>query len=434
MPTKPPAAPAPGGTPRVSAALIHGAQQLSDIFERRTAVLKAHYEERIRAITAERDILLAATQTQARDTGPHPDASELEALRAERLTWLQERAQHEQQRKLWEQERQSWALERAKLGEERVARDAERVQREETVARLTHERDLVLQEREQRHKAHQDLLDEMASLRHELQVNKSGYGALQEQLALRNSSMLALETRVRQLEAERSGFSGHAGSPTEANAPVAPPHDDADGVEGQQTTFDPLDFTRSPLHSPARSSTLLTTEGTMSTLESHSPHPTPMQVCSPPLVPFPFDSTLNLSPTFSRSLPPLQLDAPVPQSSTITLRLDTPSSPAKSTIGGSVHGDVFMDDAAAGPVSVSGSSSSFRSRSSTSVVATPSRRLVIRIPLSNGNIRKPLKPLPPRFTEEEKLDVVHVPRLPESDDDDDGTDTASSDDESVEGF
>ena len=178
----------------------------------------------------------------------------------------------------------------------------------------------------------------------------------------------------------------------------------------------------------------------MSTLESHSPRPVPMQVRSPPLVPFPFDSTLNLSPTFSLPLlpPQLDLDAPVPQSPTGPLPIGTPSSSSKSSVAEGVHDDVPMDDAPtdapAGPPSNTEPGSSLRSQSSASVATAPTRRLVIRIPPPTGKIRKPLKPLPPRFTEAERRDIVRIPRLPESDDEQDGTDAASDDDESVEGF
>ena len=210
---------ASSSNPPVSQALLRGAQQLSELFQSHHAALRTEYEERIRALTAERDALLAARQTQtsqpSQDVAPYPDASELEALRAEQFVWRQEQSKHMQERAAWsqeraqyQQERESWALESAKM-------DAERVQWQGTVARLTQERDTILREREESRMATQHLQDELAGLRHELQVSKTGYGILQGQLASRNASLLAQETRIRHLETVTSG---QADAPTEVSS------------------------------------------------------------------------------------------------------------------------------------------------------------------------------------------------------------------------
>ena len=202
-----------------------------------------------------------------------------------------------------------------------------------------------------------------------------------------------------------------------------PPHADADGTEDQQEVFDPLDYIRSP----ARSTTLATISTQSSTLSVKSPSldPTSTQVRpgSPPLLPFPFDTMLNLSPTFSYSLPPAQLAGPAlpDPSPAVTLRLDCPPSSTKSSAASDICDDSLATDV---PTLVEGSGT--HSRSATSVMVTPPRRLVIRIPPSGGKSRKSLKPPPPRLTEEERRSIVFVPRLPDSDDDNDELDAASN--------
>ncbi|KAI1784870.1 hypothetical protein LXA43DRAFT_1040670 [Ganoderma leucocontextum] len=411
-----------GDSPRLSAALIRGAQKLTELFEKRTAALRADYEQRIRVLTTERDALLAASRGQTSQVPTEAaDGSELEALRAEHLVLLRERADREQERAAWDQERAEWNKERAMAQGERANWKEERLMVEAERARwvekrtmnnertrweesLTRERDSLLEEREQCREVCKDLEDELSRVRHELQVSKTGYGSLQEQLAFRNASVMALETRVRQLE--------------EAGAPGVRAHTNADGTEDQQEVFNPLAYIRSP----ARSTTLPTISAQTTTLSLKSPllDPVSTQVrCgSPPLLPFPFDAVLNLSPTFSHSLPPSQLDGSAPPSPTVTFRLDSATSPTKSTVADSIHDDSPITDF---PTLVEGSGGS---RSATSVITTPPRRLVIRIPPSAENTRKSLKPSPPRFTEEERRSIVHVPRQPEPDDDEDGSSTA----------
>ena len=196
-------------------------------------------------------------------------------------------------------------------------------------------------------------------------------------------------------------------------------HADADGTEDQQEVFDPLVYIRSL----ARSTTLATISASSTTLSVKSPSldPSSTQVRpgSPPLLPFPFDAAFNLSPTFSFSLPPSQLDGPAPPSPTVTFRLNDPPSPSKSNIASDSYGDSLVTDIST-LVEESGSS-----QSATSIMVTPPRRLVIRLPPSGGKTRKPLKPSPPHFTEEGRRTIVHVPRQPESDDENDESNTAS---------
>ena len=188
-------------------------------------------------------------------------------------------------------------------------------------------------------------------------------------------------------------------------------------MEDQQEVFNPLAF----IHSPVRSMTLptISTQSTRLSLKSPSLDPVSMQVrcASPPLLPFPFDAMLNLSPTFSNSLPPPQLDGPAPRSSTVTLHLDNPPSPTKSN-SADIHSGVLITDF---PPFMEESGGA---QSATSVITTPPRRLVIRIPPSVEKPRKSLKPSPPHFTEEERRSIVHVPREPESGDDNNGSNIA----------
>nr|VWP02525.1 FAD-binding monooxygenase BOA2 (EC (Botcinic acid biosynthesis cluster A protein 2) [Ganoderma boninense] len=411
--------PKASGTPRISAALIRGAQQFTNIFEIRTAALRADYEERIRALTAQRDALLGASQGQPFQGLAAPaEGSEIEALRAERAIFLRERADRERERTAWDQERAEWHQERARAQEERVSWneerllvEAERVRLDEERTRgnvegtrwdentllLTREHAALLEERKQWLRIRKDLEDELSRVRHELQVTKVGYGTLQEQLASKNVSIMTLETRVRQLE--------------EAGASGVRAHADADGAEDQQDVFEPLDFIRSP----ARSTTLATISAQSSTLSVKSPSLQPISTQvrpeSPPPLPFPFDAVLNLSPTFSRSLLPSQLDGPAPPSPSVIFRLDCPPSPTKSSVASNVCDNSLITDV---PTLVEGSGNS---RSATSIMVTPPRRLVIRIPPSREKTRKSFKPSPPQFTEEERRSIVFVPRQPESDDD-----------------
>lgn len=145
---------------------------MSELVGRRIEALRADHDDFIHAFLAERNVLLAARDAQTSQppqVGPHPDASELEALRAEQLAWRQERLKHEQ-------DREAWAVERAELGQERAAMEAERVQWRETVARLTQERDTILQERGKNYTTTQNLQVELANLRHELQASRNSHG------------------------------------------------------------------------------------------------------------------------------------------------------------------------------------------------------------------------------------------------------------------
>ncbi|PIL23616.1 hypothetical protein GSI_14929 [Ganoderma sinense ZZ0214-1] len=395
--TLPGAYPKANGPPRLSGALMRGAQRLTDIFEIRTATLKADYEERIRALTAQRDALLAASQGQPfQGSTKLADGSEMEALHSERSMFLRERADRERDRMAWDRERAEWNKERARAqeeraswNEERLLVEAERVRLdeertrgnvegtrwEETNLLLTRERASLLEERNQWLRVRRDLEDELSRVRHELQVTKVGYGTLQEQLALKNASVMALETRVRQLE--------------EAGALGVRPHADADGTEDQQEVFDPLDYIRSP----ARSTTLATISTQSSTLSVKSP---------------------SLDPVST------QLARPAPSPPAVTFLLDCPPSPTKANIASGICDDSLTTDV---PTLVEGSD--VHSQSATSVMVTPPRRLVIRIPPSGGKTRKSLKPPPPQLTAEERRSIVFVPRRPDSDDDNDELDAAS---------
>ncbi|KAM5536131.1 hypothetical protein V8D89_010230, partial [Ganoderma adspersum] len=412
--------PRANGSPRLSAALIRGAQQFTEIFEKRTAILRADYEEQLRALTTQRDALLAILRGQ-RSQGPKEvaDGSETEVLRAERSALLRERTDREQERATWDQERAEWNRERAMAQEERVHWNEERLMVEAERVRLdeermrsnvegtrweenARERASLLEERNQWLRVRKDLEDELSRVRHELQVCKVGYGSLQEQLALKNTSIMALETRVRQLE--------------EAGAPGVRAYADADRTKDQQEVFDPLAFIRSP----ARSTTLATISAHSTTLSVKSPSldllSTQVRPGSPPLLPFPFDAAFNLSPTFSYSLPPSQLGGPAPPSPTVTFPVDSPPPSSKSSIASNLcHDSLVTDD----PTPAEGSGSP---QPATSVTVTPPRRLVIRVPPST---RKSFKTSLPHFTEEERRSIVHVPRQPESDDDNDELNTAS---------
>lgn len=224
--------PRASGPPRLSAALIRGAQKLTELFEKRTAVLRANYEEQIRALTTQRDTLLAASQgqTSQASTTNAVDRSELEALRTERSVFLRERADRERERVSWDQERAQWNKERAlvqvepanwneerlmveaervRWDEERARNNVERMRWKENTSRLTKERDSVLEEHEQCQRVRKTLEDELSRVLHELQVSKVGYGSLQEQLASKNTSIMALETRVRQFEETNKRSSIH---------------------------------------------------------------------------------------------------------------------------------------------------------------------------------------------------------------------------------
>lgn len=212
------------GPPRISAALIRGAQQLTEIFEKRTAILRADYEEQLRALTAQRDALLTILRGQ-RSQGPKEvaDGAEAEILRVERAALLRERTDRDQERAAWDQERAEWNRERvmaqeerAHWNEERLMVEAERVRLDEERAKSNiegtrweenaGERASLLEERNQWLRVRKDLEDELSRVRRELQVCKVGYGSLQEQLAVKNASIMALETQVRQLEEVGSPF------------------------------------------------------------------------------------------------------------------------------------------------------------------------------------------------------------------------------------
>ena len=188
---------------------------MSCLFERRIEALRADHEQFICALLAERDVLLAARQTQMPQpqqvAGPHLDAWELAALRAEQLAWRQEKVKYEQ-------EREAWAVERAELGQERATMEAERVQWRQTIARLTQDRETILQEHEGDRTAMQSLQVELASLRHKLQVSGNSRGTSQGQLASRNALVLAMETQTQQLEAARSSASEQASASTQVSS------------------------------------------------------------------------------------------------------------------------------------------------------------------------------------------------------------------------
>lgn len=106
----------------------------------------------------------------------------------------------------WNEERLMVEAERVRWDEERARNNVERMRWKENTSRLTKERDSVLEEHEQCQRVRKALEDELSRVLHELQVSKVGYGSLQEQLASKNTSIMALETRVRQFEEVSSRF------------------------------------------------------------------------------------------------------------------------------------------------------------------------------------------------------------------------------------
>ncbi|OJT13149.1 hypothetical protein TRAPUB_10304 [Trametes pubescens] len=166
--------------PQISQALMQGALEISAIFEKRLADLRADYEKTIRALAQERDALLA------RRTDPEVNGTlvtELESLRMQSESWRQERAQLEHTLADYTNERANSAQEREMLLQDRL--------------RLEQECEELRRAREQWQNERAALLQECGRMQSErdIKVQES-----QEVIAAKDASIQELEARVRWLE------------------------------------------------------------------------------------------------------------------------------------------------------------------------------------------------------------------------------------------
>ncbi|KAI0739125.1 hypothetical protein C8Q80DRAFT_1275293 [Daedaleopsis nitida] len=338
---------------QTSHALFRGAQSLMALIEIRTAAVQAEYEERIRVLLQERDALSA----QARDqpVGAASNA-ELIALRREREVW-------QQQRIMWEDERKKWIEERAAIVCQR---------------------------------------DEDAKRRHEAE----------EQAGRLRAELLRLHADNERLTALASGSRMQT---PQARLPDGVDPSDGVGITANsdlEENFDLTPFIRSPTSSttvtlPSLSSSASSTMSSISSPPHDSSPPRDslaMEVRSPPLLPFPFDS-VRVSSVFPHSSFRTWSDeqlgphspTPTARSSEATLSTQSPT-PVPSS--GSATRSTPLSDAA-------GISNS---RGSSAQAPIASRTLKIRIPTSEEPVRIPIKPRPSVLLGE-KMEVVTIPRL-----------------------
>ncbi|KAI0350893.1 hypothetical protein OH77DRAFT_1593282 [Trametes cingulata] len=366
----------PARPEQISQALLDGARELSALLEKRVATLRAEYEDRLRALTQERDGLLAKLGDGSANIAR--SAEDFDAFQQERASWQQDRAE-------W------WRLQ-ARHVTERGAWEEER-------RLLVEERDRLRQEAEELRKAREEWESERVSLRQQLeQAQLEQEKQLQELAAAKIATIDGLEAQVQWLEAAQNdpGAQLDAGfNPSE---------------------FDPLNI----LQSPPRSTTyagMSSTLGTSTPARSPSQDPMAMQVRTPPPTFLPLDVGWEFD-WYLAPLPDAQVDAPRPQSpsKSPTLSLRGGQSPPKPT--------VIRDHGAQSPpksptITLRGGQSPATARSPTmSSVARTSQssslksaptRLFIRVPPSTGKTRKPIKPPPSPPTEEERKLIVHVP-------------------------
>ncbi|KAH9886073.1 hypothetical protein C8Q73DRAFT_716839 [Cubamyces lactineus] len=249
---------------QISQALARGAQEISALFERRTAALRAEYEAKIHALATEREALRAYGIVTPEDAQALLD--ELDDLRQERDGHTQERAE--------------WMKERDDLLRGRQEREAE-------CAELRRAREALLQERA----TFEEAVDHRVKAECETKM--------QEIVTAKDAVIAGLEERIRWLEANQS-------------------------VPLQQTTS--FDQTQSELldmpHSPSSSTVYPDMSSTLSTI-SHvqSPMQVDEQSTAAPL--FSRSSTITLQGGTSPPGAPSEATAPmlgstagVPQSPT----------------------------------------------------------------------------------------------------------------------
>ncbi|KAI8976655.1 hypothetical protein BD414DRAFT_580362 [Trametes punicea] len=351
-------------SPHISPALLQGAREISAILERRMAALRAEYEQKIQALTRERDELLAHNAAGA--ALPQEVSEELEALRQERERHSEERARWEDERASWEEERSQWSQER-EVSQEKLSR-------------------------------YQKECEELQNTQKELQLENSRMQGdyeqkLQELAASKDASIANLEERIKWLEAAQ-------------DAPLEQPTTSLD-----QNQFDPLDIFCSPQQSPVQPERSSGTRGTA----SPSRDPVPMQVRTHLSLAFPFDFESELDAILAPLLD-AQIDEPhistpsPPKSPTITLREahSPPKSPTITLRGGR------SPSTTRSPTMFSSSSAPLSS-SSAAATGSSSSRLAIRVPPpSTGKVRKSIKPPVTPPTEEERRTIVHVPPMRDS--------------------
>ncbi|KAI0760065.1 hypothetical protein C8Q74DRAFT_200382 [Fomes fomentarius] len=147
----PPAQANQGTSSRVSPALLHGAEKLSQLLDRRVNAVRAEYEEKLRVVTRERDALLSGNAIK-------PEA----ALYAELAT-------HRAARETRAQEHAGWAEENKKLAEE--------------IKRLAEERDSLARDRDDRSNRLYEAEKEATRLFSEIEVMRSENEKLKRALA-----------------------------------------------------------------------------------------------------------------------------------------------------------------------------------------------------------------------------------------------------------
>ena len=153
---------------QVSQALTRGAQEISALFEKRTAALRAEYEAKINALAAERESLRAYGIANPEDAQALLD--ELDDLRQERDGHTQERAE--------------WAKERDDLLRGLQEREAQ-------CAELRKAQEALLQERA----AYEQEVDRRVKAEYETKI--------QEIVAAKDAAVAGLEERIRMLEANQ---------------------------------------------------------------------------------------------------------------------------------------------------------------------------------------------------------------------------------------
>ncbi|KAI0367682.1 hypothetical protein BV20DRAFT_970246 [Pilatotrama ljubarskyi] len=353
----------------LSQALLEGARELSALFEKRVASIRADYEEKIRALMQERESLIlgggSAKHTQLAEA---PDAfqQERESWQQDRAEWRRTQAQHASERESWEKERQS----------------------------LLEERDKLRQEAEALRKAREGWQKERAILQQQLEQARLEHETkLEELTAATTATIEGLQLRVQWLE----------------GGPEARLHSAIDQIQ-----FNSLDIFQSPPRS-ATYAGMSSTLGTSTPIRSPSQDPMAMQVGTPPPMSFPFDVGSELDWLFAPDLHD-QVDGPPPaqsppKSPTLSLRggPSPPRSPTVTARGG--HSPPKSPT-----ITLRGGQSPAASRTPApfSVVrasqsSSEPKRLFIRVPPSTGKPRKPIKPPPSPPTEEERNLVVHVP-------------------------